>query len=161
MSFLLTFLLSPSSFQYNFVWRPWLNSPGKADKRVPIILAFSEYSNTRVFTKFAFEQFRRKDRLLYWNNNYSIFLPGWLLIRTLSTTMLKFIYLCKVSMDIFLVPMSRAGHSRDKVCRPKKLVDYCTMATFVVATPFRHRVLNTFRIFACHCSSTTLSLSLS
>ena len=69
LSFLLTFKLISSIFSVQFVWRPWLNSPGKVDKRVSIIPAFSEYSKTRVSTKFAFEQLRRKDRLLYWNSN--------------------------------------------------------------------------------------------
>ncbi len=41
-------------------WRPCSKSPGIVEKQVPIIPTFSESSNVRVLTKFAFEQFRRE-----------------------------------------------------------------------------------------------------
>ena len=50
MSFLRLFATFEEVFCTFFVWRPWLNSPGKAEKRVSIILASSEYSIIRVFT---------------------------------------------------------------------------------------------------------------
>ena len=37
-----------------------------------------------------------------------------------------------------------------------KMVEYCIMSLFAAVTPFRHQVLDIFRIFSCPCSSITL-----
>ena len=48
---------------------------------------------------------------------------------------------------------------RDKVAMftGQKIVDYCIMYTFVVATKFRHRGLHIFHGFTCHRISITMS----
>ena len=38
----------------------------------------------------------------------------------------------------------------------QKMVDYCIMSVFVIATPFRDGGLKIFRIFSCHWSSNSL-----
>ena len=52
------------------------------------------------------------------------------------------------------------AHSKIAVKRNKKVGAFCIIAKVIVASPFRHKGLTIFRIFACHWSSNSLSLCL-